>query len=480
MSSRLVTPEDFGSEAPPDRVVGIETEYDIRRYDGALDTNWTGSFFKPEVLEAAGLVGDAANHAAWLSNGAYIYPDVGHLEYCTPESLGPAEGIAAAHAGNLVLSRLIDSSGDPYKIFRRSATVDAETGAIVTKGYHLNLGMPDAFCDPATVMPLESHLATQIYAWGGLVTKQGYCISPKAYDIGNHITTIGNANRTGRGAKPFGIIRPSINDADTNAPSYGHGRFEDRTKTPSSQWSDFMGAVTTSLLMRVIENPALLYERKKLQGLQLRNSVTTLKQVAFDRDMTGLYKLADGREMSAVDIQECLAELGNAAVEKLALPADEIYGAMQWTNIVDDLRRVQRREASLDLVANRIGWASKYTYLSRKLGRAAVETGNMDALRYCLSWDMVVPQGAGQVFDQKLGVTIIPNEVIDRLATDAPAGTRATARAEYVRNGGTRHSELGQIRWPFVILRQGGDERKVTLHPYDPQQPKLGRRGRKW
>jgi proteasome accessory factor A len=481
MSARLVTPEDFYSEQPPDRTIGGETEYDVRRLDGTMDFDWLESFFTSDVLDQANLAAFATNGHTWLSNGAMIYPDVQHLEYCTPESLGPAEATAAIHAGSLVIARMIDGSGEPYKVFRRSATVNAETGKVVTKGYHLNFGTPDELCAPHVFSALEPHLATQLYAWGGLVTKQGYSISPKAYDIGDNITVIGSANRTGTGRKPFGIIRPSGSDADTNAPKYNLGRFEDRTKTPSSEWSDFRSMATTSLMMRVIESPALERELKVLQSLRLRNSVATFKQVAADVPMSNTYELADGRRMKALDIQEICGDLAMAATEKLSLPDDEVLGSQQWQLIVDELRRIERGEGTLADVANRIGWAGKYVVLSRKLGEAAVNEGSIDALRYCLSWDMVVPKGAGQIFEAKQGTEIISQEAVRRLTTEAPRGTRAHSRSQYIKDRGTNVSGLIDVAWPFVTLAQGGDTRRVVLHPYEAKRPKLGgRHGRRW
>jgi hypothetical protein len=481
MSARLVTPEDFYTEEPPERTIGGETEYDIRRLDGTNDAEWLDSFFTRETLGRIGLsaFNDGRSHR-WLSNGGMIYPDVGHLEYCTPEALGPAESVAAIHAGNLVISRMIENSGEAYKVFRRSATVNPQTGTIVTKGYHVNFGTPDELCDPLIFTALEPHLATQLYAWGGLVTKQGYSISPKAHDIGNHVAANAGASRTLVGGKPFGIIRSSATDSDTNNQQYRLGRFEDRTKTPSTQWSDFMGSATTSLMMRVIENPALERELKILQSLRLMNSVATFRNVAGDVAMQDTYELEDGRHFKAVDIQEVLADLGTVATEKLQLPVDEVYGARQWQEIVDELRRVERGEATLVSVANRIGWAGKYVYLSRKLGEAAVNEGSLDALRYCLSWDMIVPHGAGQIFEAKRGPELIPKEAVERLAVEAPMGTRAHVRAKYIKDGGTANSGLANASWPSVTLAQGGHTRDVTLHPYETKQPKLKRHGQPW
>ncbi len=480
MPGNLITPEDFATLAPPERIMGIETEYDARRPNGSNDTDWIRILLADNALAMQGLRQACdGEYYHWLSNGAMIYPDVGHLEYCTPESLGPTELTAATHAGSILLDRLVQVTDAPYHIYRRSATVDANTGKVVTKGFHVNFCIPDSIANTEALEPLEAHLATQLYAWGGLVTKRGFSISPKSFDIGGHITT-SLGSRTLPGGKPMGIVRNATQggDSDTNLAAHGLGRFEDRTKTPSSMWSDFMGAATTSALLRVIEHPHMVDEQRRLASLRLRDSTDALKAVASDMSLQKVLRLADGRQMTALDIQENLASIAEVATKQLLLPVDEVIAVGLWKQIIADLRQVQRGEASLKLVADRIGWASKFVYLSRKLGEDALMTGSIDALRYCLSWDMVSPRGAGQIFEEKRGREIVSPQAVENLTNNPPQGTRAKPRSEYIVDGGTEHSGLGYTRWPFVTLIREGVGRNVTLHPYDTERPQLGRRSR--
>lgn len=480
MAENLWTPEDFAAEQPPERIIGLETEYDIRPLEkGKFDLNWMGIMFSDDGLALAGLQQNVCTVKHWLSNGALVYPDVGHLEYCTPESLGPMEATAATHAGSILLNRLIAKTEAQYRIYRRSATVDPENGAVFTKGFHENFGIPNEIATIAATQVLESHLATQIYAWGGLVTKQGYSISPKARDIGQGVTA-SLGTRTSAGLKPMAIVRHGDND-DINIRAHGYGRFEDRTKTPSSPWSDFMGMATTSVLLRVLEHPSMAAEQQMLHSLRLHNSVASFKSVSTDMSMTCLLMMGDGRLMTALDIQERFAEIAEKATKKMELPADEVFAVHQWQQILIELRKIQKGDAGIRLIADRVGWASKYAYLSRKLGKEAVQRGDITALRYCLGWDMVAPRGAGQVFDEKFGPELLDANKVEQLTHEPPQETRANVRGGYIADGGTRLSSLGDTNWPIVELVQSTGSKRITLHPYESKRPKIGaRKRRKW
>jgi len=476
MSEGLITVQDFYSLEPPERIGGLEIEHDIRHLDGNNDYEWCKALLNQDVFAASGLAGfinktlpaQASLQSAWLTNGAYIYPDVGHLEYCTPESFGPLQMTAASHAGSLVIARFVQAGGNEFRVFRRGATVDMNTGEIVTKGYHVNLCIPNSICTPEKLRLLEALLVTQAYAWGGMVTKEGYCISPKSKDIGNHIAYYGEHPPTLAGTKPLGMARNADKDNDTNLESHGFGRFEDRSKTPSTKWSDFMGAATTSIILRIIEHPALREERAKLAGLQLKDSIATFHQVADDPTLSGIYELADGRRMSVADIQAAHHELAASAAEKVKLPPQEALGFGEWGEINDDMKTIEEGGADAKLIGDRVGWAGKYVYLRRRLGEEALRTGTDAALRYCLSWDRVAPQGAGQVFEEKRGREIVPDQDIERLAVEAPQQTRAKPRSEYIMDAATGGKDkISYIRWPYVGHL---GKKRINLRPYQTER----------
>jgi hypothetical protein len=466
--SGLILPEAFSSYEPPERVIGTETEYDAINPDGSLNGIWVSGLLKPEVLAATGLSHVATNEKRhhWLSNGAFLHPDCSLLEYCSPEAYGPYEATLASHAGNLVLARMLAASDMSIQIFRRAATVHHETGAIVTKGYHQNFCIPNDIANRANLVALETLFATQLPAWGGIVTKNGFNISPKAKDIGTSmITTI--SNRTTTGQKPFAIIRGTADgkDSDTNTPAHGYARLEDRTKTPSNQWSDFMGMATTSLTLRVREQPKLTQLNGKLSGLMHKNTIDTFRTVATDPLLKERYELMDGRIMSAVDTQEAMAEIAVALSTMVELPASEMFALTEWQKINDKLRRVQDGEASLRTVADRIGWAGKYVYLLKKFGEEAVARGDIEVLQACLNWDRIAPRGAGQIFYEKRGVHVATEAEAQRFVHNAPTQTRAYPRAELVKEDG-RSGTVTSMRWPYATTIKGGLSTKYSWHPY--------------
>lgn len=476
MSYTEVTPASFGLEAPPPRPIGHETEYDILLPDGKRAKGWQQYLTQPQVLQKAELQIYGTNTGVWLSNGAYVYQDLDHLEYCTPESLGPREATATAHAGNLILNTLIEASPRRYLLFRRSATVDPLTGRCVTKGFHQNFCVPLEIANNETLQLLEPHLTTSLYAWGGIVTLDGFNISPKSLGIGRGVSD-GLGARTGAGEKAMGTIRSSSNgDSDTLDPRHGFARLEDRTKTPSSPWSDFMAAATTSLLLRILEHPQMFdKEKRTMDSLRLAHTVRTFREVARDMTFRKTYELQNGKRYTAIDIQECLATLAISARQRLDLPEDEVYATEQWTDVDQDLRDIANGRADLSLVSDRIGWAAKYTRLRRKFqSERPLHEGTPAALAACLLWDRVVPEGAGQKHAALYGRSIFDAATMQHYALNPPQETRARVRAAYIADHNTEDGyKITRMRWPLVNLwrrSKGAKERYALLHPFQTEQ----------
>lgn len=468
----LATPESFAAENPPARIMGFESEHDIICPRGERVSQWLSLLTSETALETAGITAKVFNSGAWTSTGHRIYRDVGeHLEICTPESLGPLEATMTQHAGNILLSRLMAAAGQPFRIFRRSATVHPKTGEILTKGQHSNFCIPRNIADIKHCRLVESHLVTQLYAWGGIVTKDGYNIAPKAYDILKP-TVSDLSNRTG--SKKTMAIVPALGlDQDVNAARYDFGRFEDRTKTFGSPWSDFMGLATTSLLFRVLEHADMLApQMRALQELTLKNPIHTFKAVAQDLSLTRTFELENGKHYRALDIQEGLSEIDRATCERLSLPADEIYAAQQRAAVCDLLRRYSRGESDLKSI-ERIGWAGKLWYLTEKLGEAAVQQGDVEALMHCLSWDRIHPRGGGQIYDAKRGVQLFTSQELDYYATNPPANTRARVRSLCIADQdispmikAIKWSEIGFHCLPLGTTTQ---QYAIDLHPYQTE-----------
>jgi hypothetical protein len=174
--------------------------------------------------------------------------------------------------------------------------------------------------------------------------------------------------------------------------------------------------------------------------------------IATDMTFRTPLELADGRKMTVVDIQAALCEIGQAINEKLPLPADERLALDEWISFNVDLRRVQKGEATISILADRVGWASRYHVLNPKLEeraaarRRSTKAKNIhddeveqiiiaDRINLDLLWDRVVPIGLGERFSRTSAMKqLITVEEIDNQLLRPPSGTRAEARYQIISN----------------------------------------------
>jgi len=313
---------------------------------------------------------------------------------------------------------------------------------------------------------LESHLVTQAYAWGGMLTRQGYNISPKALGVGAEIVTNGQGERTLEGKKPMGILLDKNNPQvdNTNSGNYGFGRFEDRTKTPSSPWSDFMGAATTSLLLRVLERPELQVARNKLRLLALEDPVRDFKRVSWGTNLACTHLTKSGAILTTAELQDEYAMITGEALQNIDLSQAEQYAFGEWLSINGELKKAKDKPDEILGLADRIGWAQKYYYLVRKFGYAALGSPSEKMYAECLHWDRVFPVGRAQklALDRDpLGITA---EDLEWYVNNPPQTTRARRRGAYIKAYG---DELSDTAWSHFDL-YGQTHR---LHPYDNRLP---------
>jgi proteasome accessory factor A len=480
MLDRLVTPRDFlQNPEASERIIATETEYTVRRPDGSVpaEAEWRDGLTSLEAIRA---LGDVAAFSTpkycWLSNGAELHQDLGHMEWCTAESLGPYEATATSHAGARAIKRLALASGSELKIYRRSATVDPVSGVVESQGYHPNFCIPLEVADTVKLSPLETHMTTLFYGSGGMVTKDGFSIAPKAPTIGRGITKDMNT-RTGH-SKPFALVRtPGAGGGDNDVNNYrdGFARLEGRCFTPSTRWSDFMALGTTSMLLRVIEHRDLREEHKQLKELRLKDSVAAFQLMGKDVAMTQVFELLDGRTMTAINIQSRLCEIAQSTAQKINLPDSEKLCLAEWEAICEEAGAVAKKERSLKLI-QRIGWVAKYGQLTKVFDEESLRGGDDLAIAVCLGMDQIAPKGpVYEIFEQRFVPEIIRDEDVEQFVTQPPQGTRAKVRSDYILYPSHLRARVLSMNWPTVKYARGTQEFLDIMHPYqtEPGYPHL-------
>lgn len=462
-------PEDFFSTAPPERIIGAECEYDIQTDPEIKNSD----FISPRALGKLGVKAVEAKSNSgpyyFLSNGGKIYQDVGeHIEYATPECLGPRQATAADMAGTMLVASMVETTDIPHRGLFRSASMyrrkSDETGNSAvdeaTRGYHENYLIPRELTEVSQLEKIiPTYLASRIWAMGGMLRDE-FSISQKAWGIGGSPFEHRRKRLTDHGQKPMCILPPDKSDGDvTRNPKWARleVRFADPTQSPTAR---FLSFAATSLVLRMLEHDHIV--RKDLDKLAIKNPTEASYLFASDLTLRQTVTMEDGRQMSALDIQEALTEIAHKVSKEVDLPNDEEEALDLWIDICDKLRATQPDQIDYNDTIFQIEFAARHYYLARKNGTQPLRYGEMSAYRN-LEWDRVAPLGRGRKWWSRFPSPHIDLAQVDHLIAEPPLDTRARWRAEAI----SEDTHFEHISWTEV-RREGVEAEKSEFrsNPY--------------
>ena len=333
------------------RIFGLENEYGVTctfRGQRRLSPDEVARYLFRRVVSW----GRSSN--VFLRNGARLYLDVGsHPEYATPECDNLIDLVTHDKAGERILEGLLVDAdrrlreegiaGDIY-LFKNNTD-----SAGNSYGCHENylVGRHGEFGRLADIL-IPFLVTRQIICGAGKVlqTPRGavYCVSQRAEHIWEGVSSATTRSR------------PIINTRDE--PHADAERFRRLHvivgDSNMSETTMLLKVGATDLVLRMVEAGTVM------RDLTLENPIRAIRDVSHD--MTGRRKvrLANGREVSALDIQqEYLSKARDFADRRGPDPITERVLAL-WELT---LRAVQ--SGDLGLVAREIDWVTKYQLIER-------------------------------------------------------------------------------------------------------------------
>lgn len=443
-----IKPSSFFSETPPERIIGVECEYNLQHYGGGNDYDALWAYIDDDAVKAAGF----NRQGKFLGNGGGLYRDVGHLEYDTQECLGPRQAAAADKAGTLVLSRILLASEVPHNgLYRmtgsyKSRGADPKAPVGRTSGYHVNLLLPRAASNSKVLdMIIPSHLATQIYAMSGTL-RDRFVFSQKVGGVGGEPIARTITRRTDHGNKPMCIIPPPSSDADVLGNedwARVEVRFADACHSPSMLYLSF---AATSLVLRIVEHQKMV-GRKKIEGLTFNDPVTAAKIFARDLTLKKTATTRNNRHLTAIDMQEAFAETAAILGESVDLPEDEKQAINLWFYICARLRESNPSKGEYNVLARLMDVAAKHVYLLHKNNPKDLNNRNDDAMQQSMIWDRILPEGGNHYWLQTYPSAFVSTEEVESLINTAPH-TRAEIRAYCINDP---EFLIDSLTWASVI-----------------------------
>lgn len=442
------------------RIFGIETEYGITGAGGAgLEAEVAArELFAPALREAR-------STNLFLPNGGRLYLDVGaHPEYATAECDSLWDLLAQVRGGAQILSGMAEQANESLQQRGIDARIhlfgnnqDSEGSSY---GCHENylLRRSRDFRDIAD--SLVSFFATRqiVTGAGDLRTDEAgetrYVISARADRMQDAVSAATTRSR------------PIINTRDEplgDASSYRRLHVivgDSNIAEPTTA----LKVAAADMVLNAVEQGV------SLQDLALADPMEAIRAVA--EDLTGQRKLrlADGREMTAAQVQAAILERVRPYVDTdPASPNGPLYAYLMdlWARAINAYA-----SADWSSIDTEIDYAIKKKLLDGYVSRTGASLSDPRVARLMLAYHDITGEGLAPRMEQAglMKRLTTPQQVL-AAQTAPPATTRAALRGRVIEAARANRRDLG-VDW--VNLRLDGRGLAVALQdPFATQDPRV-------
>jgi proteasome accessory factor A len=434
------------------RIFGVETEYGITctfRGQRRLSPDEVARYLFRRVVSW----GRSSN--VFLGNGARLYLDVGsHPEYATPECDSVIDLVAHDKAGERILEGLVADAGARLReegiagdIYLFKNNTDSAGNSY---GCHENYLVPRHEELGRLTGILTPFLVTRQLICGAgkvLQTPRGavYCLSQRAEHIWEGVSSATTRSR------------PIINTRDE--PHADAERFRRLHvivgDSNMSETTLLLKVGATGLVLRMAEAGAVPPD------MTLDNPIRAIREVSHDITGKSRVRLADGREMSALEIQYEYLNQARDFTDKNGLDAVSKRVLDMWERALGAIET-----GNLDLIAREIDWVTKYQLIERYRARHDLPLSAPRVAQLDLAYhDIRRGRGLYYLLQRNGAVDRVTRELdIFEAKSIPPQTTRAKLRGDFIRRAQEKRRDY-TVDWVHLKLN---DQAQRTVLCKDP------------
>ena len=222
-----------------------------------------------------------------------------------------------------------------------------------------------------------------------------------------------------------------------------------------SEFTTFLKIGVTDLVVRMVE------ENTVMRDLTLENPIRAIREVSHDITCKRKIKLATGRELSAIDIQNEYFDRASRFIERRG--ADELSARIlhEWGNALDALAAGEPERLS-----SKVDWVSKYALVDRYRSRNNVPLSHPRIALMDLAYhDVNRERGLYYLLERRGKMErIVPDKQVQRAMREPPQTTRARLRGEFIRQAKQKRRDY-TVDWVHLKLN---DQAQRTVLCKDP------------
>ncbi len=435
------------------RIYGIETEFGVTftlRGQRRLSPDEVSRFLFRKVVAW----GRSSN--VFLENGSRLYLDVGsHPEFASAECDSLHDVVAQDKAGEMILRELVDyaqqqldDEGIRGEIFLFKNNTDSTGNSY---GCHENYcieRIEDLTRLEQVFIPYL--ISRQIFTGAGKVVTNtkgtNYSMSQRAEHIWEAISSATTRSR------------PIINTRDE--PHADPERFRRLHvivgDSNMSEFATYLKVGTAAVVLAMIED-----KQTVLRDYNMASPINALRDISYDLWSKETVKLVNGRDMTALEIQEDLCERAEAFVQGHdELPEDQKNAVRLWREVIEQYR------SDPMLLSDRVDWIAKLQIIEREQERSHIALSDPKiALIDLLYHDTNVDKGLYYRRQARGHFTrMVSDEDIKEATTTPPATTRAHMRGTFIKAAKEWRRDY-TVDWVHLKLN---DEMQRTVLLKDP------------
>ena len=401
----------------------------------------------------------------FLANGARLYLDVGsHPEYATPECDSLSDLVAHDKAGERILEQLLDSAeqrladegirGDIY-LFRNNT--DSAGNSYGCHENYLSTRTGELVRYSEVLIPFL--VSRQIYAGAGKVlhTARGaqYSISQRAEHIWEGVSSATTRSR------------PIINTRDEpHADSELYRRLHVIVGDSNmSEYATFLKVGAASIVLRMLEDPGVV-----LRDMTLENPIRAIREISHDLDLQRPVKLANGRELTAWEIQSEYLERALRYAQSHEMSPQEKQALDMWEHVMDGLARDPMS------LGREVDWVTKRELLEAYMARHDLNLGDPRVALVDLQYHDIRRSRSVFYKLQEAGRVerIVTDNEINEAIDTPPQTTRARLRGEFIRRAKERKRDY-TVDWVHLKLNDQAQRTVLCKDPFRSSDERVDR-----
>jgi proteasome accessory factor A len=443
------------------RIFGVENEFGVTctlRGQRRLSPDEVARYLFRRVVSW----GRSSN--VFLENGARLYLDVGsHPEYATPECDSLYELVAHDKAGERVLEGLLHSAeerleeeGIKGQVYLFKNNTDSAGNSYGCHENYLVARQSDFQHLLDTLIPFL--VTRQIFTGAGKVLHSArgpaFCLAQRAEHIWEGVSSATTRSR------------PIINTRDEpHADAERYRRLHVIAGDSNmSEYATFVKVGSTLALLQMLEEGVVF------RDLSLENPIRALREISHDLTCRRRVRLANGRELSALDIQwEYLERVLRYTRAHPFSPQVQAAVGM-WEHLLTGL---EKDPLTLDRECD---WVAKYHLVEEYRARRHLELEDPRVTLLDLAYhDVTRERGLYYLLERRgLMDRVVTDEDVSRALLNPPQTTRARLRGEFIRAAKARGRDF-TVDWVHLKLNDQAQRTVLCKDPFRAHDERVER-----